>query len=141
MRRSARRLAEDVLRDYPKLPQYIKKLEEEIEHPVMDDDENVGGGRAENKPKDPVSHLVITINDDRRLQGFKHNRQAVDECLDEAGDITVLLIQKLYFNNYANHTIPELCEQHIIPVGTTKAYELRNNFLENLARKLKIDVM
>lgn len=141
MRRSIRHVLEDVLRDYPKLSQYIKKREEELENPTMDDDENVGGGRALNKLSDPVSNLVITINDDRRLQRLKLERQAIDDCLDEAGAITVDLIQKLYFDNYAKRTIPELCDQRIVPVGTTRAYELRNEFLENLAQKLDIDVM
>lgn len=141
MRRSIRHVLEDVLRDYPKLSQYIKKREEELENPTMDDDENIGSGRALNKLSDPVSNLVITINDDRRLQRLKLERQAIDECLDEAGTITVKLIQKLYFDNYAKQTVPELCDQHIIPVGTTRAYELRNEFLENLAQKLDIDVM
>ena len=107
----------------------------------MDDDVNVGGGLALNTLSDPVSNLVITINDDRRLQRLKLERQAIDDCLDEAGTITVDLIQKLYFDNYAKRTIPELCDQHIVPVGTTRAYELRNEFLENLAQKLDIDVM
>lgn len=141
LRRSIRHVLEDVLRDYPKLFQYIKKREEEIENPTMDDDENVGGGRAENKRSDPVANLVITINDDRRLQRLKLERQAIDECLDETGEVTVLLIQKLYFDNYTKRTIPELCDQRIIPVGTTRAYELRNAFLEKLAQKLDIDVM
>ena len=141
MRRSIRHVLEDVLHDYPKLSQYIKKREEEIENPTMDDDENVGGGRAKNKRSDPVANVVITINDDRRLQRLKLERQAIDECLDETGEVTVLLIQKLYFDNYTKCTIPELCDQHIIPVGTTRAYELRNAFLEKLAQKLDIDVM
>lgn len=141
MRRSIRHVLEDVLRDYPKLSQYIKKREEELENPTMDDDENVGGGRALNKHSDPVGNIAITINDDRRIRQLKLERLAIDECLDEAGTITVQLIQKLYFDNYAKQTVPELCDQHIIPVGTTRAYELRNEFLENLAQKLDIDVM
>lgn len=136
-----RPVLEELLRDYPKLPQYIKKREEEIEHPVMDDDENVGGGRAENKPKDPVGNTVITMTDDRSLQQLKREYRIISKCLDESGTITVRLIQELYFDNYAKRTVPELCDQHIVPVGTTRAYELRNEFLNKLARKLNVDVL
>lgn len=141
MRRSMRPVLEELLRDYPKLPQYIKEREEEIEHPVMDDDENVGGGRAENKPKDPVGNTVITMTDDRSLQQLKREYRIISKCLDESGTITVRLIQELYFDNYAKRTVPELCDQHIVPVGTTRAYELRNEFLNKLARKLNVDVL
>ena len=136
-----RPVLEELLRDYPKLPQYIKEREEEIEHPVMDDDENVGGGRAENKPKDPVGNTVITMTDDRSLQQLKREYRKINECLDESGTVTVQLIQALYFDNYAKQTVPELCDQHIVPVGTTRAYELRNEFLNKLARKLNVDVL
>lgn len=136
-----RPVLEELLRDYPKLPQYIKEREEEIEHPVMDDDENVGGGRAENKPKDPVGNTVITMTDDRSLQQLKREYRIISKCLDESGTITVRLIQELYFDNYAKRTVPELCDQHIVPVGTTRAYELRNEFLNKLARKLNVDVL
>lgn len=136
-----RPVLEELLRDYPKLPQHIKEREEEIECPTMDDDENVGGGRAENKPKDPVGNTVITINDDRYLQQLKLEYRKINECLDESGTVTVQLIQALYFDNYAKQTVPELCDQHIVPVGTTRAYELRNEFLNKLARKLNVDVL
>ena len=136
-----RPVLEELLRDYPKLPQYIKEREEEIEHPVMDDDENVGGGLAENKPKDPVGNTVITMTDDRSLQQLKREYRIISKCLDESGTITVRLIQELYFDNYAKRTVPELCDQHIVPVGTTRAYELRNEFLNKLARKLNVDVL
>lgn len=136
-----RPVLEELLRDYPKLPQYIKEREEEIEHPVIDNDENVGGGRAENKPKDPVGNTVITMTDDRSLQQLKREYRIISKCLDESGTITVRLIQELYFDNYAKRTVPELCDQHIVPVGTTRAYELRNEFLNKLARKLNVDVL
>lgn len=55
--------------------------------------------------------------------------------------MTIKIIQELYFKGHMGMRIVDLCDEHIIPVSTTKAYELRNSFLENLARKLDLDVM
>lgn len=141
MRRTVQHVLEDILRDYPKLSQYIKAREEEIANPTPESDDNVGGGRAENRRRDPVGKVVITINDDRRIRKLKKERQAIDECLDESGNVTIKIIQELYFKGHMGMRIVDLCDEHIIPVSTTKAYELRNSFLENLARKLDLDVM
>lgn len=140
MRRTTRHMLEDILRDYPDLPKHIKEREEELKYPVLDKDENVGGGRAENRMRDPVSKFVITVHDDRWLNRLKEEYRAIDECLDESGDITVKIINELYFKKQRIN-MNNLCEEHIIPVSTTKGYELRNEFLESLAKKLDVDVM
>lgn len=74
MRRTVQHVLEDILRDYPKLSQYIKAREEEIANPTPEPDDNVGGGRAENRRRDPVGKVVITINDDRRIRKLKKER-------------------------------------------------------------------
>lgn len=140
MRRTTRHMLEEILRDYPELPKHIKEREEELKYPVLDKDENVGGGRAENRMRDPVSKLVITVHDDRWLNRLKEEYRAIDECLDESGDITVKIIKELYFKKQ-HINMNNLCEEQIIPVSTTKGYELRNEFLESLAKKLDVDVM
>lgn len=134
-------MLEDILRDYPNFPQYIKQREEELFNPVTDDDENVGGGRALNKRSDPVLRTTITINDDKYLWTMKKERKAIDECLDEAGNDTELIIKELYFVKYQNLTLGDLCARQIIPLSRSTAYRLRNNFLEELAKKLNLDTM
>lgn len=141
MRKSVQHMLEDILRDYPKLPNYIKQREDELKYPTPDQDDNVGGGRALNKRSNPVERQVITINDDRWLQQLKKERQAIDECLDNAGGITVKIIQETYFKGNMGLRMVDLCDRQIIPVSTTKAYELRNNFLVELAKKLNVDVL
>lgn len=141
MRRKVQHLVEDILRDYPKFPRYIKEREQALLHPVPDQDDNVGGGRAENKRKDPTGQSAITIADDGMLLALKKEYKAIDDCLDESGEITVRIIQELYFKPRNGKRIVDLCDERIIPVSTTKAYELRNKFLENLAKKLHLDVL
>ena len=68
VRKSVQHMLEDILRDYPELPGYIKQREDELKYPTPEQDDNVGGGRALNKLSDPVGREVITINDDRRIQ-------------------------------------------------------------------------
>lgn len=131
-----RHAVEDILRDYPNLPKYIKRREQELTYPTPDQDDNVGGGRAENKPKDPTGQLVITISDDERLCRLKREYMAITECLDESGSITVKIIQEVYFKKYTGKKIAEMCDEQMIPVSTTKAYDLRNKFLERLTKKL-----
>lgn len=141
MRRAIQHAVEDILRDYPKFPKYINEREKELLNPTPDPDENVGGGRAENKRKDPTGHNAITIADDGMLRALKKEYKAIDDCLDESGEITVRIIQELYFKPRNGKRIVDLCDERIIPVSTTKAYELRNKFLENLAKKLHLDVL
>ena len=141
MRRAIQHAVEDILRDYPKFPQYIKEREQELLHPTPDPDDNVGGGRAENKRKDPTGRSAITIADDGMLLALKKEYKAIDDCLDDSGEITTKIIQELYFKSHTGKRIVDLCEQHIIPVSTTKAYDLRNQFLEKLAKKLHLDVL
>ena len=141
VRKSVQHMLEDILRDYPKLPSYIKQREDELKYPTPEQDDNVGGGRALNKLSDPVGREVITINDDRWLQQLKKERQAIDECLDESGVVTEKIIQETYFKGNVGLRMVDLCDRQIITVSTTKAYELRNSFLVELGKKLNVDVM
>ena len=141
MRRKVQHLVEDILRDYPKFPRYIKEREQALLHPVPDQADNVGVGRAANKRKDLTGQSAITIAGDGMLLALKKEYKAIDDCLDDSGEITVRIIQELYFKPHNGKRIVDLCDEHIIPVSRTKAYELRNKFLEELAKKLHLDVL
>lgn len=141
MRTSTKRMLEDILRDYPELPKYIKRREEELKHPYMERDDNVGGGKALNKISNPVQQLIVTIDDDRRLRRLKEEQEAIKECLKESGEITVEIINRLYFYNYNGATIRTLVNKGEVPVSYTKGYQLLNVFLFRLAKKLNLDVL
>ncbi|AYG16516.1 transcriptional regulator [Latilactobacillus sakei] len=135
MRRSTFKCVEGILRDYPKIPSYIKQREQELMYPVQTPDENIGGGRASTITK-PQEQMIITLDEDRRLNALKRQRNLVDDTLDEFGNDTEVIINELYFKKRQEYTIEGLIEQRKIFVGRSKAFELKTKFIENLGAKL-----
>lgn len=75
MKRSTIRTVEDILRDYPKIDKYIEQREHELRYPVTPVDENVGGGRAQNGFNDSAYRLIITLDDDKRIQKLRQRNK------------------------------------------------------------------
>ncbi|MCP9358696.1 DUF722 domain-containing protein, partial [Liquorilactobacillus satsumensis] len=115
---------------------HIEKREMELRYPVKPTDENIGGGRAENKRSEVVEHMVITIDEDEALNAFKHQRDVIDDCLEECGRDTEVIITELYFKKHPQFTLNGLVENHLVLVGYNKAYQLRNSFVEKVAKGL-----
>ncbi|MDN2452536.1 transcriptional regulator [Lactobacillus sp. UCMA15818] len=136
MKKSTFRKVEDILRDYPKIDKHIEKREQELRYPIKPTDENIGGGRAQNKRAEPIETMVITIDEDEALNAFKRQRDVIDDCLGECGKDTETIIKELYFKRYPQFTLNGLVENHIVLVGYNKAYQLRNNFIEDVAKGL-----
>ncbi|MFT8491572.1 transcriptional regulator [Oenococcus sicerae] len=136
MKKSTIRKIEDILRDYPKIDKHIEKREMELRYPVKPTDENIGGGRAENKRSEVVEHMVITIDEDEALNAFKHQRDVIDDCLEECGRDTEIIITELYFKKHPQFTLNGLVENHLVLVGYNKSYQLRNSFVEKVAKGL-----
>ncbi|MCP1250099.1 hypothetical protein, partial [Gluconobacter oxydans] len=82
MKRTTIRKVEDILRDYPKIDKYIKKREQELRYPTIPRDDNVGGGKAQYKYPETTLNMIITIDEDRRINALKHQREVIDDCLD-----------------------------------------------------------
>ncbi|MZJ92978.1 transcriptional regulator, partial [Collinsella aerofaciens] len=97
MKRSTIRKVEDILRDYPKIDKYIEEREQELRYPTATRDENVGGGRAQFKYPETTLNTIITIDDDRRINALNHQREVIDDCLDEVGHDTEVIVTELYF--------------------------------------------
>lgn len=136
MKKSTVRKIEDILRDYPKIDRHIEKREMELRYPVKPTDENIGGGRAQNKRTEVVEHMVITIDEDEALNAFKHQRDVIDDCLDECGRDTETIITELYFKKHPQFTLNGLVENHLVLVGRDKAYKLKFTFIEKVAKGL-----
>jgi RinA family phage transcriptional activator len=136
LKRNTFKYIEDILRDYPNIDQHIKERELALRYSTQPADENVGGGRAQNKYTQPVLNMLITIDEDTRLTALKNNQKAINDILDESGIDTITIINELYFKKRPVYTMNGLVENNLISVGKSKAYDLRNNFFENLARKL-----
>ncbi|WP_428958050.1 hypothetical protein [Levilactobacillus brevis] len=52
----------------------IIEREQELRYPVTPVDENVGGGRAQNGFNDSTDRLIITLDEDKRLNALKKER-------------------------------------------------------------------
>ncbi|KRL98035.1 MULTISPECIES: DUF722 domain-containing protein [Liquorilactobacillus] len=136
MKKSTIRKIEDILRDYPKIDKYIEAREMELRYPVKPADENIGGGKAENKRPEVVERMIITIDEDRALNSLKKQRDVIDNCLEEAGEDTERIIQEMYFSRRPQFTMNGLVQNNIVGVGLRKAYALRNSFIEKVAKEL-----
>ncbi|WP_436669832.1 transcriptional regulator [Lactiplantibacillus plantarum] len=136
MKRTTIRKVEDILRDYPKIDKYIEKREQELRYPTVPRDDNVGGGKAQYKYPETTLNTIITIDDDRRINALKHQREVIDDCLDDVGHDTEVIIKELYFKKHQRYTIDGLITNHLISVSHTKAFELRNEFIMECAKGL-----
>ena len=136
MRRSTIRTVEDILRDYPKIDKYIEQREQELRYPVTPIDENVGGGRAQNGFNDSTERLIITLDEDKRINALKKQRQVIDDCLDEVGEDTEIIIDELYFRKRPRYTIDGLVVNHLIGCSRATAFRLKKQFISSCAKQL-----
>lgn len=136
IKRSTIRKVEDILRDYPKLDKYIEQRENELRYPMRQPDDNVGGSKAKYRNPDTLTHTLITIDEDKRLNALKHQRDVIDDLLDESGSETQTIIKELYFKRYPQFTLRGLCDNQLVAVNRNRAYQLRNNFVEECAKNL-----
>ena len=113
----------------------------ELRHPFIPVDENVGGGKAQFKPNDSVDRMLITLDEDVRLNNLRREHFAIKVCYEEAPEYVQKIVNELYFKPSRNRkylTIADLVVAHVIPVSKTKAYDAFNDFLENIAKDLKL---
>ena len=136
MRRSTIRTVEDILRDYPKIDKYIEQREQELRYPVTPIDENVGGGREQNGFNDSTDRLIITLDEDKRINALKKQRQVIDDCLDEVGPDTQAIIDEQYFRKYPRYTLTGMVENNMLSVGKSRAYKLKSLFIKKCAKGL-----
>lgn len=143
MRKSLKNYILELLAEYNDIPQYIEDRENEIKYPVVERDENVGGGRAQNKPGNPTERLVITLTDDKRLNALKKEYEVITECYDNAGPDTQTVVRELCFKDRQHqvYTMQGLYLQGKIHVGPSKGYELRNEFIKKVAQGFGFDNM
>ncbi|WP_057787115.1 DUF722 domain-containing protein [Weissella minor] len=59
----------------------IKMREEELRHPQLAIDENIGGSRAQNKRSYSVENTMVKIESDETLNKLKEQRRAIVETI------------------------------------------------------------
>lgn len=141
MRRQTRAYIESLLEDYMNYYKHKAQREFELRHPFIPVDENVGGGKAQFKPNDSVDRMLITLDEDVRLNNLRREHFAIKVCYEEAPVYVQKIVNELYFKPPRNRkylTIADLVVAHVIPVSKTKAYDAFNDFLENIAKDLKL---
>ena len=138
MKRSTFNYIKDILRDYPNVDKYIKERELELRTPYRQTDLNadIKGNRI----SDSMTNMMITIEQDRRLSALERNKRVIEDNLQECDEDTRTIIEELYIVKYQRYTMEGLVEQRLISCGKSKAYDLRNRFIENVARELNLDV-
>lgn len=140
MKRQTQKLVIEMLKEYPSLPKSIQKREWEIKNPIMEPDENVGGGRAQNKRWTYYDNIIITLDEDMELHTLQKKYQAISKCLEEAGEETVTIIKGLYMKRYPT-TISGLIASGKLFCGQSKAYKLRDRFIAEVAKRLGLKYM
>lgn len=141
MRRQTRAYIESLLEDYMNYYKHKAQREFELRHPFIPVDENVDGGKAQFKPNDSVDRMLITLDEDVRLNNLRREHFAIKVCYEEAPEYVQQIVNELYFKPPRNRkylTIADLVVAHVIPVSKTKAYDAFNDFLENIAKDLKL---
>lgn len=128
-----------LLEDYPNYEEYVNKRIFELTHPVQEVDENVGGGKAQFKRNNVVDNMLITVEEDHRLNALRTEHYAIRTCYDEAPEEIQTICYELYFKKYKNrqyHTILDLCKAGKIPLSQTTAYLKFDEFLRQVAEQL-----
>lgn len=137
MRNETKRLIKAMLKDYPHLKKKIARRNEELMHPYVERDENVGGGRAENKERNPTMQMIITLDDDRAIHTMQREHEVITRLLDAAGDTTATIIKQCYIDA-PYHSIKQLVATGKVWCSVTKAYKLRDQFFSDVAKELNI---
>lgn len=134
MRRSTFNYIEDMLRDYPHYNEYIKECEEEIRHPYVESDENIGGGRSVGK-QERLTETIVRINEDKRIRQMKRQQRAVANCLDRSNsDIVYQMCKELYFMNKRRLTLDGVAYK--LNVSRRTLIRRREDFFIDLAKEL-----
>lgn len=117
MKKQTFKKVEEVLREFPRIQEYVDNLEAEW---------CIKGKK------------VWTIRDENRLKTLSKERAVIDNNFDDADDDTKTIIRELYFKKYPRYTLNELVAGNLVHVGRDKAYHLRDNFIKKVASELEL---
>ena len=102
-------------------------------------DDSVGGGKAQFKPGSPVENVVLTLNDDYRLKRLKDEYDAITYVYEQSSEDTQVIINELYFKRHPVYNMEGLVINGKINCRATTGYNLRNKFVAEVAKQLKLD--
>ncbi|AIM25017.1 transcriptional regulator, RinA family [Melissococcus plutonius] len=139
MRTSTFNYIKDILADYYKTDEYIKKREEELRYPYKESDLNrdiQGKGTV----SAPTERLMITIEQDKRLAQLERNKKVIDDTLDNSCKDTQIIIKELYMKKRQQYTLEGLVQNQLIFCSKRTAQRLRTNFFKEIASELGLEI-
>ncbi|MFT8823480.1 transcriptional regulator [Liquorilactobacillus satsumensis] len=124
-----------IIRDYPTSEMYINRREQELMNKFQEfRDENVGGGRAQNRKDESIEHMAITLAEDRRLNNLKKNGEAVRKALQVSDKITEAIIYELYLRENCILTLEGIAQKAHLSVAAVKKRRIK--FFEKVAEEI-----
>ena len=130
---SKRRLAEldELFEDYQTIDHDIRVREYELDHPIPEQDDNIGGGRSTVIAR-PQERIAIKRDDDRRLQylyKLKQDCHAVVAAMDESQ----YSLYQLRYQHGGYYSWAEVADQ--LHIGRSAVYRKRFALLSLLAKQ------
>ena len=124
---------EQLLEDYPKLDNEIKKRRLALLYPVREHDENIGGSKSQSNTS-LAETFVVTLDQDRRLARLEEQKFIIEEVLKELHEDDYNVIKLYYFEK------PRTLTWDGIAMATrnsrSRCFEVRKNVVEEIGRKL-----
>ncbi|MFT8756936.1 DUF722 domain-containing protein [Leuconostoc pseudomesenteroides] len=113
---------DSILRDYfsGRLELKIKQREETIRYDSQEVDENIGGGRAQNKYTRPIEDTYVRVEQDRYLNSLKKQKEDVERWIATFEPDK----QKVVAYYYASKSVTwvKVAQQFHISESTAKAW-------------------
>lgn len=126
-----------IVRDYPTSEMYINRREQELMNKFQEfKDENVGGGRAQNRKDESTERMAITLAEDRRLNNLKKNEEAVRKALESSDQITKDIIYELYLRENCILALEGIAQKAHLSVAAVKKRRIK--FFEKVAAEIGI---
>lgn len=135
----------ELIRSYPMMDKLIHDKEMEIMYPFNPNaDENIGGGRAENKKDESQEKLALRLASDRELKRLHDQENAVCKVLHQCAtnqeprrldETTYMIIDELYLRERREYTVDKIAI--IVNISRASVFRRRDAFVEAVKKELK----
>lgn len=137
MRKDTFNYIRSMLNNYERIDQQIKERKEEIQFPYRLEDIN-SDIKSNTYNKDAMADYLIALESDNRINLLLKHQQIIGENLMECDEDTYTIINELYVKRYPRYRMDGLIQNQLVTCGRSKAYELRNEFFNNIANDLNL---
>lgn len=126
---------ESMLERYPYFDNEIERRKQELSaQQDTEQDDNIGGGRAQNKENHGFENAVIKENDDWIVRRINLNKGSIREQLDLSSELVEKIITELYFKKHSVATVDSLAMKWSI--SRSQIVRMRGKFFSKLYKKL-----